>query len=492
MTSVVFRVDGGAQLGSGHVMRCLTLGRALRGRGAGVSFVCRAVPGHYAATIEAAGFRVVRLAAELSVQQDAEECARLLEREPSDWCIVDHYELDESWERAVGAAVERLGVIEDLESRAHRCDLLLDQNWFGSETESRYSLRVPAECTRLLGPRYTLLQPEYAELRADARERPRADRRVLVFFGGADRTQETHKALLALSAADFASLAVDVVLGASYPDRDGIVALASRRDGTTLHEGLPSLAPLMMSADCAIGAGGATTWERLCLGLPSHVTTLAPNQAAITAPLAAAGYVRWTGRSESTTPAAYEAALRAGAPPIAGLEPLVDGRGARRVAEAILPSPPTAYVLRRAVAADAADFLCWRNDALSRAMSFTSEPVSWSEHLRWFRRKLDDASAELYVVELDGLPVGQVRIDRLPGEAVLSFGLDPVVRGRGLGERAVADAVERVRRGRNVPVRADVKPENAASRRIFTKLGWTESRAPEGHVVFRTTRGIGS
>jgi RimJ/RimL family protein N-acetyltransferase len=75
---------------------------------------------------------------------------------------------------------------------------------------------------------------------------------------------------------------------------------------------------------------------------------------------------------------------------------------------------------------------------------------------------------------------------------VLSFGLDPVVRGRGLGERAVADAVERVRRGRNVPVRADVKPENAASRRIFTKLGWTESRAPEGHVVFRTTRGIGS
>jgi RimJ/RimL family protein N-acetyltransferase len=147
-------------------------------------------------------------------------------------------------------------------------------------------------------------------------------------------------------------------------------------------------------------------------------------------------------------------------------------------------------VLRRATTADAADFLHWRNDAQARAMSFASEPVPWNEHARWFRRKLDDASADLHVVELDGLPVGQVRIDHLATEAVLSFAIDPLVRGRGLGERAVAAAVERARRG--VQVRADVKPENAASRRIFTKLGWTESRAPEGHVVFRTARGIGS
>jgi RimJ/RimL family protein N-acetyltransferase len=266
--------------------------------------------------------------------------------------------------------------------------------------------------------------------------------------------------------------------------------MASRRGGMTLHDRLPSLAPLMMSADCAIGAGGATTWERLCLGLPSLVTTLAPNQDAITAPLAAAGYVRWTGRGEDTTPATYEAALRAGPPPLADLEPLVDGRGARRVVEAILPSPPTACVLRRAVAADAEDFFHWRNEAHARAMSFASEPVAWSEHARWFRRKLDDASAELHVVEVDGLPVGQVRIDHLANEAVLSFAIDPLVRGRGLGERAVAAAAERATR--DVPVRADVKPENTASRKVFTKLGWTESRAPEGHIVFRMIRGNGS
>ena len=136
---------------------------------------------------------------------------------------------------------------------------------------------------------------------------------------------------------------------------------------------------------------------------------------------------------------------------------------------------------------DAADFFYWRNEAHSRAMSFTSEPVAWSEHVRWFRRKLDDASTELHVVELDGLPVGQVRIDHLAAEAVLSFAIDPLVRGRGLGERAVAVAVERARHGRNVPVRADVK-QGEVAQRVFQAL-CTAEQGQVGMKAVTTPKG---
>jgi hypothetical protein len=43
---VVIRADASIEMGSGHVMRCLTLADALRERGADVHFICRDLPGH--------------------------------------------------------------------------------------------------------------------------------------------------------------------------------------------------------------------------------------------------------------------------------------------------------------------------------------------------------------------------------------------------------------------------------------------------------------
>ena len=75
----------------------------------------------------------------------------------------------------------------------------------------------------------------------------------------------------------------------------------ARRPNTTLHGPLPSLAGLIARADLAIGAGGATTWERACLRLPSLVVAIAANQLPFSEALDQAGHLQLLGDGASVT-----------------------------------------------------------------------------------------------------------------------------------------------------------------------------------------------
>jgi UDP-2,4-diacetamido-2,4,6-trideoxy-beta-L-altropyranose hydrolase len=488
----VFRVDGGVQLGSGHVMRCLTLALELARRGAASAFICRELPGHLGGRIRREGFPLSLLGPPagpaLSWQGDAAETRALLGQARPDWLIVDHYGLDGRWESELRAAAGRLLAIDDLADRPHDCDLLLDQNYFGAQTAERYRGRLPGAARMLLGPRYALLRPEYAQARAALAPRSHAPSRVLIFFGASDLSNETGRALEALCAPQLAHLAVDVVLGANHPSAAAVEAHAAARPQTTLHRELPSLAALLSRADLAVGAGGSTMWERLCLGVPSVVVTLSANQEGPTASLAAAGLVTWVGRAPQVTAAQLQAAIT-GALRAAPAGPgIVDGYGAPRVAAVLLPPSAGTLELRPAVQADAELLFEWRNEALTRAMSFDPAPVTWEGHLRWLDSKLADRDVMLSIGVAEGLPVGQVRLEFTGGEAHLSYGVDPLVRGRGFGAALVEQAVRRAGRVPASGFCARVKASNVASRRIFERLGW--KAAPEGeNFVFRLGTG---
>ena len=212
-----------------------------------------------------------------------------------DWLVVDHYALDERWEVALQPHYKKIMVIDDLADRAHLCNVLLDQNWFGDITPTRYRNLVPPHCKCYLGPEYALLKPEYAQLRATMPPRDGTVRRVLLFLGGSDPSNQTAKVLAALMQPSFAHLQVDLVLGQNHPDAEGIAAQAATRPGTSLYQGLPTLAPLMVRADLMISAGGSTTWERMCLGLPAIVISVAANQTPTNLALMNAGYIYFLG-----------------------------------------------------------------------------------------------------------------------------------------------------------------------------------------------------
>lgn len=305
---VAFRADASLEIGSGHVMRCLTLADALQAQGAQCHFLCREHPGHLCELIEARGYPVHRLPQEArdtntavtsvtepkldhahwlgaSWDEDAAACLPLLAELAPAWLVVDHYALDHRWETTVLDRLPnsrpRLLVIDDLADRRHIADLLLDQN-LGRQAEDYRGL-VPEGCQVLAGPRYALLRPEFREWREASlsrRAREPGLRRLLINLGGVDKDNVTGQVLDALITCDLPeNLQISVVMGASAPWRESVTAQARTMPWPTeVVANVSDMARRMAEADLAIGAAGSTSWERCCLGLPTLMVVLADNQ----------------------------------------------------------------------------------------------------------------------------------------------------------------------------------------------------------------------
>ncbi|TCV84261.1 UDP-2,4-diacetamido-2,4,6-trideoxy-beta-L-altropyranose hydrolase [Sulfurirhabdus autotrophica] len=503
---VVFRVDASARMGVGHLMRCLTLAEVLRERGAQISFVCREHTGNLIPLVRQKAMSVKALptteanatetgedyASWLGVTQavDAEQSIEALNGEKPDWLVVDHYGLDIEWEQRLRPHVGKLIVIDDLANRHHDCDVLLDQN-FSAEGERRYSGLVPDACRLLAGPRYALLRPEYADYRRKHRFRDGQVKKVLVFFGGSDPQNMTGKTLEALSRTDLKDLEVDVVVGANNPHRKSIEQQAFHRPFTNLHEPRPHLADLMAKADLALGAGGATTWERMCLGLPAVVILIAENQRPGTEALAAVKLIQYVGQASDMTPESISkevVGLISNPKRLIELsvqnQLMVDGLGAMRVREVMMPTDTVKLQLRAAYQEDMISYFNWANDPEVRKNAIHTDPVPWAAHTEWFTKKLSDPNSHLYVLDAAGLPVGQIRFDEEGKQARIDYSLDTLVRGRGWGAKLVSLGSDILQKIKPTELLAEVKTENQASRSVFLRLGFTLDGSNGGLLIF--------
>ena len=453
-------------------MRCLTLADELRERGAEIVFVCREFDGNLCGYIEEKGYIVHRLPVSDATEQgdqnvetglkhaawlgadwqtdamQVEEIIKGLETSP-DWLVVDHYALDEIWEGYLRPFCKKITVIDDLADRPHDCDLLLDQNFY-ENLESRYDGIVPFRCKKLLGPKYALLRPEFREARKKLRKRDGHIRRIMIFFGGSDLTNETTKALEAVRMLNRPDITVDVVVGAFNPHRKVIEQIASDLPDCTCHFNVEDMAALIAVADLGVGAGGTTVWERYAIALPSLVISIARNQEKTVSDMAESGYLLFLGRSEAVSVDSLYHALE-----IALQSPwllisfsqktwsLVDGKGAKRVAQEIMPIEIT---LRMATMDDCEAIYKWRNAEETRRHIFNSEPISLDKHRRWFMESLENPNRKILIAELHGRSIGVLRYDIDGRLAVISIYTVPGIKGYGIGTQIIRTGSKWLRR----------------------------------------------
>lgn len=328
---IAFRSDASLEMGSGHVMRCLTLADALKARGAQCHFISRAHPGHLMEVIRQRGYKVNCLAAPVQKghaavntiaktvvdtdrnkptepahaawlgstwQADVQETSIALASLKPDWLVVDHYALDQPWEEALAVHCRQLMVIDDLADRPHHCNMLLDQN-LGRQSQD-YADLVPSHCQVLTGPEFALLRPEFAALRIYSLQRRQAQpalRQLLITMGGVDQPNATGQVLQALNGCALPpACRITVVMGVTAPWLQNVQEMAGQMLWPTeVVVNVNDMAQRMADSDLAIGAAGSTSWERCCLGLPTLMVVLADNQQPSAQALVAAHAARTIG-----------------------------------------------------------------------------------------------------------------------------------------------------------------------------------------------------
>lgn len=441
---IVLRVDASIEMGSGHVMRCLTLADALTQAGAECHFICREHPGHLNALITERGHIVYSLpyieqhkqrqhsnAEELAhanwlgatQEQDLESCIPILKLLQPDWLIVDHYAIDERWHQGLRPYCQKIMVIDDLADRQHDCDLLLDQT-FGRSSEDYLPL-VPQDCQVLCGAQYALLRPEFAQWRDYSLQRRSEGQleHLLINLGGVDKDNITTDILQALASTTLPeSCRITVVMGATAPWVEQVQQQAALMPWPTeVKVGVSNMAELMANSDLAIGAAGATSWERCCLGLPTIMVVIAKNQQTIARNLQEYGAALFINQTDiwsdkfsikinNATQSLKKTQLQS--------SKVTSGNGIQLVSNVMLDKAKfnkslAKASLRRMTSDDLEHVLAWRNAPAVRENMFSTEEITLDEHTQWFIRANRDSKTNLRILEVDDEPVGFVNIKQI-------------------------------------------------------------------------------
>jgi UDP-2,4-diacetamido-2,4,6-trideoxy-beta-L-altropyranose hydrolase len=504
---LLVRADARPRIGTGHLMRSLALAAAWQEAGGRVTVAS-------CCDVESLRERVRSIGAHLaSLNHPHPDPADLavtlallaevkLQSAPSEsiWVALDGYHFDYRYQQAVRAAGARLLLIDDIAHLGqYYAEVLLNQN-LGAE---QLDYACDPDTVLLLGPSYALLRPEFQRWTSFQRATPKRVRKLLVTLGGADPDNVTGTVIAALGRLDLPRLEVKVLVGAANRHLKALRRqIGHHSEGSRpqieLLTDVSDVAPLMAWADLAVSAAGITCWELAFMQLPAVLLAVADNQEPIARQVSAAGVAISLGQAEQLTADAIAKAVvnlsynrdRRARQARAGRR-LVDGRGAERVV-AVMRAVEGALraeqvTLRPATLEDAVPLWRLANDPAVRGAGITTaDPIPLRSHVRWLRRRLASPGNCTWVLDFQGLLLGQVRYDRTDAHtAEVAVSVTPAFRRRGLATRLLETTCREACRRLGVRrLMAIVRQENLPSVRTFAKAGFeeVESRPFGGHA----------
>jgi UDP-2,4-diacetamido-2,4,6-trideoxy-beta-L-altropyranose hydrolase len=368
---VAIHADSYAEIGTGHVMRCIALGQGIQDRGGEVVFITYCGSEGLVGRLRSEGFTLQLL----SEPGRLKDLLGLLDKERPHWVVLDGYHFEAGYQRAVKDAGYRLLVIDDyVRLDYYHADIVLNQN-YGAE-EFRYNVKEGSKL--LLGTKYVMLRKEFLRDREFDRKIPEFAENVLITMGGADPDNNTLKILKALNFIK-RPLNVKVVVGAANPHYE---VLAKEVEGSShnfeILRGVEDMAPLMARADAAISAGGSTVWELAFMGLPAILSVVADNQEYSVNCLVRDDVFMSLGRPSETRVEGiaavvqkllYDAAKRTAM--LGNCQKIVDGKGVDRVVDDLMQWPLRILFLGGTLSNDLSRWL----EARGEKVFYTEEKV---------------------------------------------------------------------------------------------------------------------
>jgi UDP-2,4-diacetamido-2,4,6-trideoxy-beta-L-altropyranose hydrolase len=282
-----------------------------------------------------------------------------------------------------------------------------------------------------------------------------------------------------LSEIETNEIRIDVVIGPSNPKKKEILNLIQKKPTMQYHFHVDDLHEKMAAADLGIGAGGTTTWERCCMGLPTLVATIAPNQETISEDLAKDGYIILMGKCSELTSEDIKDHLNCILKNKYLLShisrnamQLVDGEGAIRVVNYVMK--PILH-LREATYQDCQNLFVWRNNRETLKYSYSTKAIDRDTHEKWIKSVIEDKNRKLLICESGETSVGVLRYDLKKDSATISIYLVPGNYKKGFGAWIIKEGNSFIKRTFPMikTIIAEVKHENIPSQMAFARAGFT-------------------
>lgn len=351
---VVIRADANSKIGMGHVMRCLSVADALLKRGEEVLFVtaddtpvpllakkgipCRVLHTDYT-DMEAELSKLWNALSELPQGPGVPEAA-LPQR--NTFILVDSYYVTEKYLAALKKRITTI-YMDDIYAFSYPVDMLINYNIYGEEMGYEKDVAF-ADTKLLLGTEYVPLREEFS---AGEQQRTAANCGILITTGGGDSFNLAGQLLMEAMKYDaLKEKEYHVVSGSLNPHIGELQALAQKHENIHIHCNVTNMAELMAESEIALSAGGSTLYELCAMGVPVIAFSFAENQERLVQTFVKRGTAQYGGNYRTDGNKMIQNT-------IAGLETLledenlrteyrkkartlVDGKGADRIAEAII------------------------------------------------------------------------------------------------------------------------------------------------------------
>lgn len=464
--TIVFRADGNATTGLGHLYRLFALVEIYK-QYFDVVFVTKktsnveVIPQHY---------NPFFIPDDITIHQEPEWLQTHFN--PSEYLIIaDGYQFNSAYQKQIKNGGFQLIYIDDLIQGKMYADILI--NHAANINLSQYE--TSANTQLALGTNYAILRPSFIKAAQHTREIGKI-RDAFVCFGGADALDislKATKALLQISQIK----SIHVVLGAAYSHSD-IFELAKTNENIKIHKNLDeeSLCQLMNQCQIAIAPASTIVFELCSVKMPILSGYFVDNQKNIYQALFKEGAIYGCGDFTNFSAEAFKGHLEKLLVEtemnsyLKEQQRLFDGQSPSRFIHLL----NTLFIsFRKALAEDVMLVYDWSNDLVVRQNSYDSEPIVWEHHKTWFSSKIKDEKTLFLIALYDDQPAGIVRYEIGKEHSVVGVLVAENFRGRKLSTSFLSESAKQYFKQNNLPIFAYIKDENKASIKAFESAGYS-------------------
>lgn len=270
---ILFRADGNGTIGTGHIMRCLSLADEFKNLGRDSFFVC--ADSSVLELIKSRGYEVCVLSTDYS---KPEEEIEILVKKPcfkeADFIIVDSYFVTKNYFAALRKA-KKVIYFDDFCSD-YEVNAIINYNIYADvkEYEKHFLTKKPI---LFLGPSYAPLRKEFSDI--SIRETREKAEDILILTGGADPHHIAINLINELGNRKKDNRTYHFVVGAMSSDYSQIKEFEGKLP-IVIHKNVTKMSELMLKCDIAVSAAGSTLYELCSCKVPVITYTFADNQLA--------------------------------------------------------------------------------------------------------------------------------------------------------------------------------------------------------------------